>query len=46
MKEQRINMDVDKELWKEVSIKAIKEGITKKELVTKALTEYLAKKNK
>lgn len=43
MADRRINMDIDKNLWKEVGIKAIKEGITKKDLVTKALEEYLKK---
>lgn len=40
---QRVNMDLDKNLWKEVGIRAATEGITKKELVEKALTEYLKK---
>lgn len=44
MKEQRINMDIDKELWKAVGIRAIEKGITKKELVTIAIQEYLDKK--
>lgn len=30
---QRVNMDLDKELWKQVGIKAIQLGIQKKELV-------------
>lgn len=41
MEKQRVNMDLDKELWKRVSIKAIEEGIQKKELVEKALKKYL-----
>lgn len=36
-------MDLRKELWKQVGIKAIEEGITKKELVERALTDYLNK---
>ena len=38
---QRINMDIDKELWKQIGIRAIEEGINKKDLVEKALTNYL-----
>ena len=41
MTTQRINMDIDKQLWKQVGIRAIQEGINKKDLVEKALTNYL-----
>lgn len=40
-KQQRVNMDLDKEIWKRVGIKAIELGITKKELVEKALKNYI-----
>lgn len=42
---QRVNMDLDKELWKKVGIQAAIEGITKKEVVEKSLENYL-KENK
>jgi len=45
MEKQRVNIDIDKELWKLVSIKAIEEGIQKRQLVETALDEYV-KKNK
>lgn len=38
---QRVNMDLDKALWRKVSVRAAEEGITKKELVEKALKKYL-----
>lgn len=41
MKTQRVNMDLDKGLWKQVGIRAIEEGINKKDLVEKALVNYL-----
>ena len=41
MEKQRVNMDLDKDLWKLVGIKAIKSGIQKKEIVEKALENYL-----
>ena len=34
-------MDLDKDLWKLVGIKAIESGIQKKEIVEKALENYL-----
>lgn len=43
---QRVNMDISKNLWKQAGIRAIKEGITKKELVEKALKNYLKEGNK
>jgi len=38
---QRVNMDIDKDLWKEVSMKAIELDMQKKELVEKILKEFL-----
>jgi len=46
MEKQRVNIDIDKELWKLVSIKAIEEGIQKRQLVETALDEYVNKKQK
>ena len=43
---QRVNMDINKNLWKQVGIRAIKEGITKKELVEKAFEKYLKEEKK
>ena len=40
---QRINIDINTKLWKQVGIQAIKEDITKRELVEKALRKYLEK---
>jgi len=37
-------MDIDRELWKRVGIRAAIENITKKELVETALKEYLQRK--
>ena len=45
MEKQRVNMDLDKDLWKLVGVKAIELGIQKKEIVEKALENYL-KENK
>ena len=42
MNNQRVNMDINKILWKRVGIRAIEEGITKKELVEKALEKHLS----
>lgn len=41
MEEQMVNVAISKELWKEVGIKAIIEGVDKKEIVRKALEKYL-----
>lgn len=41
MTTQRVNMDINKNLWKKVGIRAIEEGINKKDLVEKALRLYL-----
>jgi len=38
---QRVNIDLDKELWRQVGIKAAEESITKRELTEKALKNYL-----
>jgi metal-responsive CopG/Arc/MetJ family transcriptional regulator len=46
MTTQRVNMDLDKDLWKQVGIRAIEEGINKKDLVEKALTNYLKEEEK
>ena len=40
---QRVNIDVEKWLWKQVGIAAIKEGMTKRELVENALLAYTYK---
>lgn len=38
---QRINIDLPKELWKMVGIQAAMEDIQKREIVIKALEQYL-----
>lgn len=38
---QRVNMDIDKQLWKRVSVKAAEDEMEKKELVEEALRKYL-----
>jgi len=43
---QRVNMDLPKELWKKVGIQAVVEDVQKRELVVKALEEYLTKTKK
>lgn len=43
---QRVNMDLPKELWKKVGVQAINEDIDKREIVIKALEEYLNKVSK
>lgn len=43
MDKQRVNMDIDKNLWKKVGIKSIELGLQKKELVEKALEEFVEK---
>ena len=43
---QRVNMDLPKELWKKVGIQSVIEGVQKRELVVKALEEYLIKTKK
>lgn len=41
MTKQRINMDIDRVLWKKVSIRCIELEIEKREFVEAALVEYL-----
>lgn len=43
---QRINMDLDKELWKKVGIKALELDMQKRELVEKALENFLKENSK
>lgn len=43
---QRVVIDIDKEVWRQVSIRVAEEGITKYEFVEKALIEKLHKGNK
>jgi len=38
---QRVNIDLPKELWKKIGIQAINEDVQKREIVIKALEEYL-----
>jgi len=45
MGKQRVNMDLDKDLWKRIGIKGIQLGIQKKEIVETSLKNYL-KENK
>lgn len=42
---QRVNMDLDKELWKQVGIKAIELGMQKKELVELAIKKFIEENN-
>ena len=41
MQEQIVNVAIDRELWKQVGIKAAIEQIDKKEIVDKALRKWL-----
>ena len=41
MSKQRINMDIDHELWKKISKAAIDMGIDKRDFVEEALLEKL-----
>jgi len=41
---QRVNMDIDKELWKQVTIKCAELGIEKKQFVEEALKNKLKDK--
>lgn len=43
LERQRINMDLNRELWKEVSKAAIDLGVEKREFVELALKEKLAR---
>jgi metal-responsive CopG/Arc/MetJ family transcriptional regulator len=38
---QRVNIDLPKELWKKVGVQAAIEDIQKREIVIKALEQYL-----
>ena len=38
---QRVNMDLPKDLWKRVGVQAATEDIQKREIVIKALEQYL-----
>ena len=41
MENKRVNMDIDKELWKKAGIKAAELEITKKELVEMGLKKII-----
>lgn len=41
MEKQRVNMDIDKELWRQVGIKSAELDIQKKDIVEKALKKFL-----
>ena len=41
MEKQRVNMDIDKKLWKQVGIKAAELEMQKKEIVEEALKIFL-----
>lgn len=43
---QRVNIDVNKNLWKQVGIEAIKNDVTRREIVEVALKEYLNRRSK
>lgn len=43
MTKKRINLDLDAELWKQLSIEAIDSGKQKREIVEKAIQDYLEK---
>lgn len=42
---QRISIDIDKDLWKQIGFKALEESKKKREIVEIALQEYLKKQN-
>ena len=44
MENQIVNISINRELWKEVGVKAVIEDKDKKEIVDKALREYLKPK--
>lgn len=46
MEKQRVNMDINKELWKKVGIRAIELNLQKKEIVELALKKFLQEGNK
>lgn len=43
---QRINVDVNKSLWREVGIRCAEQGITKRAFMEKALEEKLERDSK
>jgi Arc/MetJ family transcription regulator len=43
MERQRVNVDIDKELWRKVSIRCVELGITKRTYLELALEELLKK---
>lgn len=45
MDRQTVHLQLDKELWKNVGLQSIKEDTTRREIVTKALKQYLDKEN-
>lgn len=44
METQRVNIDLDKELWRRASVRAAELGITKRELVEKAIEKFIEEK--
>ena len=46
LEKQRINIDIDKTLWKKVGIKAVENDMKKREVVERALSEYIEKNKK
>lgn len=46
MEKQRVNMDIDKSLWKEVGKLSIELEMQKKEIVELALKEFIEKHKK
>lgn len=46
MEKQRVNMDINKELWKKVGIRAIELNLQKREIVELALEKFLREGNK
>lgn len=40
---QRVNIDIDRFLWQRVGIRAAVEGVHKREIVERALLDYLSK---
>lgn len=46
MEKQRVNMDIDKNLWREVSVMAVKMAIEKRLFVEAALREKIEKESK
>lgn len=45
MGRQAIHIQLDKELWKRVGIESAKQDMTRRDLVAKALNEYMSKDN-